>query len=229
MNISEEKKFCLLEKIEKQEQLSKEDESTLWLLAADEEAIIRCRVAEILVFFPTSFSRKVLIDLSKDENELVRVDACDSLCVFGDKKVVKLLMERLIHDESELVRSYAALSLGSIAYKFKISVPEIISQLIIRFKVESSEHITTSILRSLYLNDRKDEYLCHLLDRLSNEHYYIRSAVVRSLQETCTDANRQIIVDALVSLLEHEEAYAVTFKIESVLEEISKNQLYYKL
>src|SRR5262249_2147984 len=49
----------------------------------------------------------------KDADELVRIEACESLGAIGDKRGLPLLWES-IHDRSSLVMSYAAGAIGEL-------------------------------------------------------------------------------------------------------------------
>ncbi|KPU45300.1 hypothetical protein OXPF_11930 [Oxobacter pfennigii] len=84
------------------------------MLSIDEDEEMRTRVAEIL-HYDSPEAEKILIFLTSDKSEMIRTDACDSLCNSKSQEVFELLKNKLKKDKSALVRGYAALSTADIA------------------------------------------------------------------------------------------------------------------
>ena len=200
--------------------LNEKDKISLQYLAQDDNWEIRLRVAEILINFDTEFSKEILISLTRDENNLVRASACDSLNVFPEREVVEILKEKFESDPDMLVRAYASLSLGDILKESG----ELASELAVIFSgaLDNEESISMRIpiYRALYLCG-EIEYLDKLLDGLNSAVYQDRIAVTGILEELCCDLNREKIVSSLETLLAEESSFAVISKIKQVLERIS--------
>ena len=107
-------KLKALEKIENKSQpeLTKLDFSELLSLAQDSNSEIRSRVAQILASIPCQHSENILLLLINDKEELVRVNACDSLSFSTSIDTLKLLLKKVKH-ETWLVRMYA---ISSVSY-----------------------------------------------------------------------------------------------------------------
>lgn len=60
-------------------------------LSNDEDYEVRAKVSEVLVAPNNSEADKILIKILRDKDELVRVNACDSLCTSNSYDVIKSL------------------------------------------------------------------------------------------------------------------------------------------
>lgn len=104
-------------KLESKEGYSVEDVRVLSKLAQSADSEIRLRTAEVLVAVAPEWSESLLIGLSKDNDELVRASACDSLGISENVEVYSLLKEIVLRDTSLLVKNYAILSMVDVALK----------------------------------------------------------------------------------------------------------------
>lgn len=85
MNISENKKLEYLEKLELQ--LIPLSEDVTLALCKDSDYYVRSRLAQVLVNYQNELSERILNCLLEDEDEIVRINACDSLCWSCSKKL----------------------------------------------------------------------------------------------------------------------------------------------
>lgn len=110
-----------LEQLEEAASISAADMRQLEQLACKGDIDERYRVAAICVkCFETKeqahWAEGILLQLLKDQDQMVRVNACDSLCESRSLRVVRRLLG-LLADEEPLLRGYAALSLADISRK----------------------------------------------------------------------------------------------------------------
>ncbi|AAK79043.1 HEAT repeat domain-containing protein [Clostridium acetobutylicum] len=94
----------MLEELEDMNCFTKDMYKFLDYLSEDEEYEVRVKVSEILVLSNDVEGDNILIKLLKDKEELVRVNACDSLCNSSSNDVIYHLKDRILKDKSSLVK-----------------------------------------------------------------------------------------------------------------------------
>ena len=197
--------------------LSPENYERLIDLTQHPDSSIRFRVAEILVSFPSLQTDYILASLLNDKDELVRVTACDSLCISESKEIKNLLKTKAIMD-SPLVKRYAILSLADITMNLKDEmIHEEIAEFIKNFlsKEEISE-IRLSGYHSLCVLGLS-EYYSKILEFLDDPTYQNRCAAINSIKELISDENKKQTIDRLKKRAKIEKIRAVKCGIDSLL------------
>lgn len=167
----------------------------------------RTELAQELVHYPVSIAEPVLLQLLQDEDELVRVNACDSLCISNSLDTRNLLLKIAKHGRY-LSRGYAILSAANITVRNGFDAYDMRSFLHKRLKQERSTWVQVSIYTALYqLGEKK--YIENLIALLDNRFYQIRCAVVHSLEDIFQEGNTDSIKDALRKRLVIEKSPAV--------------------
>ena len=133
--------------------------------------------------------------LAHDEDAGVRVEAVDSLCNFASQKSFDVLSQA-IEDDDEIVRMYAAFSIGHVG----ANISSDIAKSILRHaeEVEVFEHPRVGIFQGQYtLGD--ENALNKLLAMMQTNDYQIQCAVLNSLEEILDKRNahkiRQFLLD----------------------------------
>lgn len=96
LNFSEDEKLDYLKKLESNTDLLSND--MIWALSKDKDYYIRVRLAQVLVNYHNKLSEQVLTYMLDDKDELVRVNACDSLCWSNLKVILERLIRRVFYD-----------------------------------------------------------------------------------------------------------------------------------
>lgn len=209
-------KLEIIENMDKQEKYSEQDILMLIELTRSDEEEIRARVAELLGFGFSDLAETALIKLLDDEDELVRVNACDSLCNSKNIFVYSRLKDIVLQDTSFLVKNYALLSMVDIAINV-ISIKDECSEFLITIiQKDYDELIKISSYRGLYLLGKR-EYFADLIRELQGEVYQNRCATVNMLEEIINSENREAIRASLVDLRKRETSSAVLSSIDRVL------------
>lgn len=179
---------------------------------------IRARVAIILASFTEKQGENLLINLAKDKDSLVRVEACDSLShseSFGTYKTLKRIASQ---DKNGMVRGYAISSLSEIS---KILDRNLETSKFMMERLEKEKVVFTriNIYKALYdMGER--QYLECLIRDLNTKVYRNRCAVVNLLAELINNDNKQKIKDAIEKRRDIEKTIAVNSTIDNLLDQI---------
>lgn len=208
----------ILNRLDKIEEEGSEDKNIqdLDAFSNSDNPDIRNKVAELLVGCTPTVGEKILLKLLHDKDEIVRVNACDSLCYCTSDHVIIALKNKAVND-TYLVRGYAVLSLGDIA--LQLGSPkdkEIRSYLLKAFQKEKSAWVKTHYYSVLYTLGDKN-YLQNLLQQLHSRLYRIRMITVRSLETILTDENKDVILCNLAKRLDTEKSLAVLQNIKKII------------
>ena len=189
-------------------------------LSYDEEDFFRGIVAKILVNSETEKSEEILIRLAKDKNSLVRTEACDSLCISKSVTTYEMLKHIALKDRIGMVRAYAIMSLGDIAYEVdkEDELIEFLEEILVNETVVLTKINIYTVLYSLGV----EKYFPDLLKLINSKKYTNRCAVARSLAEIVDEDNKDVIVEALLERKKIETAYSVISTIDTVLKEIEE-------
>lgn len=202
--------------------LDKNDLDKIIICSKSSDDEVRAYAAELLVNFNSESSKKALLKLATDTDSLVRVNACDSLCVFSDIEVLKFLLQIAVSDEDELVRAYAVLSTTDILLSLDEKLRnEGHKQLAKLLKSERSNKVRLAIFSGLYQLGEMT-YLCRIFEYLQSDEYIIRCFTLNILDNICNKDNYKDIINAILKIQKNEESKSVLNKIESVLNNISK-------
>lgn len=164
-------------------ELSKVEASDI--LSKDEEISIKCELASWLVRFESDFCRNILLNLTNDNAALVRVEACDSLCVYRDREVFNRLLELSTTDEF-LVRGYAVMSMADVAANGKFDFKEVIQLLNNNVSKEKSIYVKLCYYYAFCIMGER-QYYDIILQHLSHRFYYIRLFSISSLLELMSE------------------------------------------
>ena len=219
--MNKEKIFDLIDGLFAREIMNDDDLQLLAELSKNEEAIIRVEAAKLLARSNYESSRDILIHLCGDSDELVRVNACDSLCVFPNEKTYEALKKCLREDESPLVKAYALLSVIDIMRDISVDEQILKDLFLTAMEKETAIGIKSACAKGLYLLGGK-EYLVHMLNGLSQEEYTDRCAAVHALVSILNEENFETIKSALLELYAKEKTEAVQFTIENALEQMDE-------
>lgn len=219
------KKLNFLNEIEKTNNFTKETLEILNLLSKDTDSTIRTLVAQVLVLTDEPEGEKILLRLLNDEDELVRVNACDSLCISRSLATVNRLKDILLSDQSNLVRSYAVLSIADIISDNNLPVKDeyvLLFQKIL--KTETDIGVQLCLYKVLY-RFGDERYLAYLVAELNSCNYQNRCMTVNLLRDLITDQNKSMISSALSEQLTKEGTIAVKSAIQCLLQEIELNDM----
>ncbi|KHD37620.1 hypothetical protein NL50_05430 [Clostridium acetobutylicum] len=208
-----EKYFNKLDEIEEKEEFNEYDFEVLKYFSRNANSDVRCRVAEILFSKVNKEGEEILINLIDDKNELVRTNACDSLCSSNSQKILQLLKSKVLEDKSYLVRGYALVSISEIAARINHDIREF---LICALEKEEVKWVKINFYKALYMVG-ETTYLKLLIEELNNEYHGIRCAVVNILSEIISRENLEVIMKALKKRLKVEEVMSVKTEIEDFI------------
>lgn len=177
----------------------------------------RTELAQELVNYPISIAEPVLLQLLQDEDELVRVNTCDSLSISNSLDTRNLLLKIAVSGRY-LSRGYAILSATDITVRNKFDGWIMRDFLHKRLKQERSTWVRVAIYTALYqLGEKK--YIEDLIALLDNRYYQIRCTVVHSLENIVHAENSDFIQNALRKRFAVENSVAVrsTMKASGLL------------
>lgn len=149
----------------------------LELYAKHENWEIRNAVAIILAQTDHKQGEKILLELVNDTDELIRANACDSLGSYSSESVIKVLKKKAVND-LQLVRGYAVLSLGNIAFRKKDE--DIHSFLKSASKKEKSIWVKINLYYNLCILG-EIEYVYEIIREIDNKFYKNRYLAIQSL------------------------------------------------
>lgn len=133
-------------------------------------------------------AERILCYLSRDKEELVRINAVDSMGSFPSKACAERLKQAL-QDKSALVRAYAALSLADIGST--LGAAEIRRILRQRLTTEADPIVLAAIYGNLLFLG--EDCLRQLHDLFLHGDYHVQCWVLRALDEAVRPENRQAI------------------------------------
>ena len=189
-----------------------------------EESEIRSRVAEILVLAaPSIIAQRILLRLCEDDNELVRVNACDSLSCYSSKTVIETLINVFSNiQESELVRWYSLMSIIDIVEEDYALVGN--TELLCKSAMlESSVRIRGAGYMGLYILGDKSK-LTPLVSLLSSNRYEDRCAIVCMLENIVDNSNKSMILNTVKKQLEREPTGAMRSKLSRLISFIEQSE-----
>lgn len=151
---------------------------------------LRALIAKAMVFEENDdFAVSVLSDLASDIDELVRIEATDSLSMFSNSQSFSVLQAALL-DSSEVVRAYAAFGVALVGKS--ILPAQAIQCLLCRATTEQSKYVLVRVYEGLYILGEKS-YAKQLLDLFQENDYYIKRTVLHALGEILNEDNLKMI------------------------------------
>lgn len=204
--------------LEERSSLSDGELNYIYALSQSDDDEIRSQVAALLIRSNKDKSREALLKMCNDNDELVRANACESLCIFYDDEVISSLKEKIVNDTSSIVKSYAVLSLGDIALHLDRERKEDITKFLLCLVDESSnKSVQISAYRGLYLLGNK-KYIDDLLEALNSTEYTDRHHAIRSLCEVINQDNRKDILRSFRERKDCETVLSVLTLLNKVIE-----------
>ena len=162
-----------------------------------------------------SEAEKTLIKLCDDEDELVRINACDSLAMFPSIDTYSRLIKSANDDDSMLVKEYAILSITDIINSIEINDDEF-KNLLILYSNSKKTCIRAACNKGLYvLGD--DKRLNELIRLLKSNNYQDRCTVLNILKDIISEKNKNYILSAVKQLQQTEDSDAVNTIIDEML------------
>ena len=187
--------------------------SSLEQRLTDRSSEVRMRAVEALGRL-TNGSHKALATALQDADELVRLQAAESIAARADRRTVSTLRVAL-GDASALVRSYAAAALGRVGTRADRAL------LRTRLRRETSDAARLGFLEGLWLlGDRT--VLGSAIGLLDSHDYRVRCATARALGGTLRNLRTQDAINAaLQARLRRERTNAVR---QALVESLSTDQ-----
>ena len=211
-------KWAYIESLENKEDITQQDLSEIKLLKNDKNSEIRILLAQTFVCLPVDIAEPILLSMIDDEDKLVRVNVCDSLCIGKSHDTIQRLQQKTVKD-SYLVRGYAILSLADIAKNNPVFCDEILSFLTRAYRMERSGWVKDSYYYAFCLLGKKD-YITHLCAELKHRFYQRRCAAANLIgdliQEGCI-RNMERVRMVLTECYEQESSGAVRAAIQNAL------------
>lgn len=188
-------------------------------IAINGDAEERLQVSEKLAQIHCVQTEKILIEMLKDKERIIRASACDSLYFSHSSEVLNYLL-KMISDKTVLVRGYAFLSIGDVYcnLKEKKEIYPIIDQIIAqKFDIEQSEWVKICIARTAFLMGNTS-YLTDLLNFIHSKYYKNRCLAINLFKDLHLSTNDKLkLIKALKCQQEKESVYAVAHCINNFL------------
>lgn len=207
--------YNILDSISQKSCIDEKDIKTLIGLLKTNNSEIKSYIAELLVMASGEDAEIALINLCKDEDELVRVNACDSLSVFSTSASYEQLLKSALNDPSILVRTYAVLSLADISGTPLIDIGKL-KKTLIKLSKEKYLSLSSACFRGLYILGDKI-YLENLLALFKLGNYQEKCMIVNMLSDILDDDNRSFIISRLLEFRNGETSNAVISNINNLL------------
>ena len=180
----------------------------------NEDAEIRAFIAELLVRFDSEKAKSALMELCEDDDEMVRVNACDSLAVFRDIKVYHTLLKCYREDGCILVKNYALLSIIDIM-KFIDIDENILKEVFLNCLKDSNDLMRASAFKGLYLLN-EEWRLDELLDLLYAESHELKCSIINILFDIITKDNKNEILEKVFCIMKNESSKSVLSAMEKL-------------
>lgn len=214
-------KEMLLEQYIDYPQLTKKHFKIIKAYAHDKDVFVRIQVAKVLINFNDYIlSKKILFELMNDNEELVRINAYDSLSVFDSKDVERLLKKAIKKERRELACAYAITSWAEVVtLRRKIVWKQyfFIHNLKKKNRIRTSERCLLKCCYAHYIFGRK-KALKEILSFLKSSDYHIRCATLNTLQYIIDSKNISSIKKEVETLLLQEDSRAVRTTAQKLLD-----------
>ena len=204
----DEEKLTLIQKYEElpAEEFKEECFEDLKKFAFDKDDTVKTFTASVLSRFVNTAKQKeaieILLQLCREENELIRTEAYDAIGCYCEKSVVKSLEKAVLSEKDGLARSYAIDSWIYVQQHLCTNETEVIGYLNVILEKERDDNC---ILNCLY-----------------GKYSFGERAVLSIIQliledENCTEEWKRKIKTTLTELLKREKANAVKEQAEEIM------------
>ena len=191
---------------------------------------IRNVTAKILAGWYTVENEQLLYNLSFDKEEMVCVNAVDSLCIGRTRRTLNRLRE-LMQDKRTLVRGYAVESFFDVWVNC-FSWNHRSMKAYLRFvenieKKEKSKWVKTCYDRNRVLaqDRRRLEHLFYILEHGREVNHYISSAAVSIIRELRNINNQNYIDGRLEKVVGNFQGYGLEKDIQKIMEKQEKDRV----
>lgn len=186
-------------------------------LAQDQSPFIRSLVAKALFEYPNESSKSILLELSKDKNDLVRVEAADSLKAYVDDVVYTRLLYMAKQDQYYITRAYAVCSLSFIHFGLESrSLSTFVEE-----RLSQERHTINKIMcaEALYRLGQ-DSALIQLIGYFKSRNYKNQCAVIHSLNDVLSKKNYGVINDFVRDLRSNDLPISVRSTLEKLQDDL---------
>jgi hypothetical protein len=186
-------------------------------LAQDQSPFIRSLVAKALFESPNESSKSILLELSKDKNDLVRVEAADSLKAYVDDVVYTRLLYMAKQDQYYITRAYAVYSLSIIRAGLESNSLSVF----VEERLRQERHIINKITctEALYRLGQ-DSALIQLIGYFKSRNYKNQCAVIHSLNDVLSRKNYGVINDFVRDVRSKDLPISVRSTLESLQDDL---------
>ena len=220
--MTDEEKLTLIQKYEDlpEEEFKEECFEDLKKFAFDKDDTVKTFTASVLSRFVNTAKQQeaieILLQLCREENELIRTEAYDAIGCYCEKSVVKSLEKAVLSEKDGLARSYAIDSWIYVQQHLCTNETEVIGYLNAILEKESNNNCILNCLYGKYSFGEK------ILNYIKNTDYHIRYSVLAIIQliledENYTEECKRKIKITLTELLKREKANAVKEQAEEIM------------
>lgn len=225
--MTDEEKLTLIQKYEDlpEGEFKEEYFEDLKKFAFDKDDTVKTFTASVLSRFVNTAKQQeaieILLQLCREENELIRTEAYDAIGCYCEKSVVKSLERAILSEKDGLARSYAIDSWIYAQQHLCTNRAEIIKYLNEILEKESDDNCILNCLYGKY-SFREKFVLDKILDYLANADYHIRCSVLSIIglileEENYTEECKRKIKTILTELLKREKTNAAKEQAEEIM------------
>lgn len=225
--MTDEEKLTLIQKYEElsEEEFKEECFEDLKKFAFDKDDTVKTFTSSVLSHFVNTAKQQeaieILLQLCREENELIRTEAYDAIGCYCEKRVVENLEKAILSEKDGLARSYAIDSWIYVQQHLCTNSAEVIKYLNEILAKESDDNCILNCLYGKYSFGER-AILDEILNYIENTDYHIRCSVLSIIQliledENCTEEWKRKIKTTLTELLKREKTNAVKEQVEEVM------------
>ena len=225
--MTDEEKLTLIQKYEElsEEEFKEECFEDLKKFAFDKDDTVKTFTSSVLSHFVNTAKQQeaieILLQLCREENELIRTEAYDAIGCYCEKRVVENLEKAILSEKDGLARSYAIDSWIYVQQHLCTIETEVIGYLNAILEKERDDNCILNCLYGKYSFGER-AILDEILNYIENTDYHIRCSVLSIIQliledENCTEEWKRKIKTTLTELLKREKTNAVKEQVEEVM------------
>jgi HEAT repeat protein len=200
-------------KINNKNVFTEDDFKFLKLCAVSKDWEVRNTVAEILVKSNSNTTKEILVKLCKDQNSLVRTNACDSLAVFAYDDVFDILKKISGKDKCYLVRTYAVMSMYDVGKNLHIDEEYLLKFFAEMVEKEHNTLVKLALFSVMYKCGNRT-YIRKIVKCLYCGDYKVRCFAVNILGELKNGVDGDFIKSKIKRLMAYEKSVAVMSTIQ---------------
>lgn len=225
--MTDEEKLTLIQKYEdlSEKEFKEECFEDLKKFAFDKDDTVKTFTASVLSRFVNTAKQQkaieLLLQLCREENELIRTEAYDAIGCYCEKSVLKSLEKAILLEKDGLARSYAIDSWIYVQRHLCTNRAEVIKYLDEILEKQSDDNCILNCLYGKYSFGER-AVLDEILNYIKNTDYHIRCSVLSIIQliledENCTEEWKRKIKTALTELLKREKTNVVKEQAEEIM------------